>query len=572
MFPEQNNLSESEGELSIDVRRYLALAWHWAWLIVLATVLAAGAAYLITRQMTPVYQASTTLLINEAPSNKTADYNALLTSERQARTYAQLMSKRPVLEAVIGQLGLDLNPDALHEMVSINLVRDTQLIVIDVQDTDPERAAQIANTLVIVFSDQLQATQASRFASSKDSLQKQIGDVETQIEATRDQIQAAQDADETARLETRLTQHQQTYNNLIMSFEQVRMAEAQTLSGVAQVEPAITPRAPIRPNVFQNTILAGLVGLMLAAGLIFALDALDDTVKDPEEISKQFRLPVLGVIAEFAGDEQELITLHAPRAPVSEAFRSLRTNIQYASVDKPIRSLLVTSAAPSDGKTTIISNLAVVMAQGGRRVTLVDADLHRPRIHRVFESDNSSGLSGIFVQPKVQLNGWVQATNLPGLQLVSSGALPPNPSELLGSNKMREILDALLADNDIVLLDTPPVLSVTDSSVLAPLVDAVLLVIRPGATHSGALKQAIEQLHRVNANLIGFVINGIGLHNSSYSYYYRDYYKRYTNYYEPVSASRNGKRVGKGIGFFNRKPQRKHTHPVAVDPSLQSKK
>jgi non-specific protein-tyrosine kinase len=558
MFIENEKVSsiDNEGELPIDFRRYLTLILHWAWLIVLASIVGSVIAYYVTSRITPVYQASTTLFINEAPSNKTNDYNSLLTSERLARTYTQIISKRPVLAKVIEQLGLDMSENRLSGMITVSLVKDTQLIEIKVQDVDPERAALIANKLVEVFSQQLQDTQALRYAASKASLQKQISDLETLMVTTQNDIKSSKDADETTRLEARLGQYQQTYNNLIMSFEQVRIAEAQTLSGVAQVEPAVAPVFPIGPNKIRNTLLAGMVVFLSCVGLIFLVDALDDTIKDPDEISKRFRMPLMGVIALMdPGDSKNgLITLGMPRAPVSEAFRALRTNIQYAGVAKPIRTLLITSTAPSEGKTTVISNLAIVMAQGGRHVTLVDADLHRPRVHRVFDAENDKGLSDFFVQSQLQVSDWTQETPQQGLSLICSGPLPPNPSELLGSQKMKDIFGALLETSDMVFLDAPPILSVTDATVLAPIVDAVLIVVRPGETHSSALRQTVDQLRQVNANLIGFVVNGIGVNKgSSYNYYYRNYYKRYYNYYSSDGKSGLKKRSNKWKWFGNRK-------------------
>lgn len=569
MITDKDKLStiDSEGDLSIDFRRYISLILHWAWLIILSSILSAVIAYMVTSRITPVYQASTTLLVNEAPSTKTTDYNALLTSERLARTYTQMISKRPVLKGVIDQLGLDFSENRLSGMITVALVKETQLIEIKVQDTDPQRAAAIANSLVEVFTNQLQQTQASRYAASKESLQKQISDLESLMDSTRVELQSSKNTDETSRLEARLTQYQQTYNNLIMSFEQVRIAEAQTLSGVAQVEPAVAPISPIRPNKFQNTFLAGLVVFFIGMGLVILLDAVDDTIKDPDEVSKRFKLPLMGVIALMDSNESEsqngLVTLSMPRAPISEAFRALRTNIQYAGVAKQIRTLLITSTAPSEGKTTVISNLAVVMAQGGRNITLLDADLHRPRVHRVFDAENNMGLSDLFVSSQLNVDEWKQETSQKGLNLICSGPLPPNPSELLGSKKMQDIFDALLDQNDMVFLDAPPVLSVTDATVLAPKVDGVLIVVRPGETHTSALRQTVEQLRQVNANLIGFVVNGVGMRKGSYHYYYRNYYKRYYNYYSSDSNSGSKKKRGKLNWFGSKKAASDSVHTVS---------
>ncbi len=533
MIPTENTPAPVlEEEPSIDLRQYLALFGHWWWLILLATLLAAAAGYFVSTQMTPIYQASTTLLINEAPSGQAADYNNILTSERLARTYAQMLVKRPVFEKVIARLSVALTPDQLTDMVTASPVRDTQLIVINVESADPGLSATVANALVLVFSEQLTDTQSSRYGASKDSLKTQMAETETQIASLNQAMNIATNPDEIDRIETRLNQYQQIYANLVVSYEQVRTTEAQTLSNVVQVEQAIVPTGPIKPKTMQNTFLAAAVGLMLVVGGIFASDALDDTVKSPDEINRQLRLPIMGTISRYAEPEDgQLITRAQPRSPVAESFRALRTNVQYASVDHPLHSIIVTSPAPGDGKTTTTANLATIIAQGGRRVTIIDADLHRPRVHHVFKIESRPGLSALFIKPTVRLNGSFQATSSERLHVIAAGELPPNPSELLGTNRMREILDATLEQSDMVFIDTPPVLSVTDAVVLAPIVDGVLIVVRPGVTKMNALKYAVEQLRYVGANVVGIVLNSVDNQSSRYGYYYKSYsYKQYKYY------------------------------------------
>jgi capsular exopolysaccharide synthesis family protein len=525
-------LAFPEEEPTIDLRQYLALLGHWWWLIILSALLGAAVGYIISMQIAPIYQASTTLLINEAPSDKTADYTNILTSERLASTYAQMLTKRPVFEKAIARLDITITPEQMSTMVTVIPVRDTQLIDIDVESADPALAASVANALYLVFSEQLQDTQSSRYVASKNSLQSQVTDSENEIASIRKSLQSTTDPSEISRLETRLNQYQQILANLTVSYEQVRMAEAQTLSNVVQVEQAIPPTIPIRPKPLQNTIFAAVIGLMLALGSIFAADALDDTVKSPDEINRVLKLPIMGTIARYEEpSDGNLITRAQPRSPIAESFRALRTNVQYASVDRPLRTLIVTSPAPGDGKTTVTANLATVLAQGGRHVTVVDADLHRPRVHHVFNAESRPGLSSLFIKPSIRLNGSFQSTVTKRLHVIAAGELPPNPSELLGSNKMHDILDAILEQSDLVMFDTPPVLSVTDAVVLAPMVDGVLVVCRPGVTKMNALKYAIEQLRYVGANVVGVILNGIDNKSSRYGYYYKSYnYKQYKYY------------------------------------------
>jgi non-specific protein-tyrosine kinase len=231
------------------------------------------------------------------------------------------------------------------------------------------------------------------------------------------------------------------------------------------------------------------------------------------------------------------VTFSDPRSPVAEAFRSLRTNIQFASVDRPLKTLLVTSPSPAEGKSTIAANLSVVMAQNDRKVVLIDADLRKPKIHILMNLSNRTGISNLFVQNPVQLDGTLQSGQVTGLSVLPAGDTPPNPAELLGSGKMKDILIAVEQQCDIVILDSPPVMAVADSAILAPQVDGVLLVLKPNVTIRQSAVQSVDQLRRSGANLIGVVLNEVDIKRNRYNYYrYRGYLygsKQYFNQPNP---------------------------------------
>jgi non-specific protein-tyrosine kinase len=521
---------------SDDLQRYFGLLLRWAWLIALVVVLAGAASFAYSKLTTPVYQAVTTVLINQAPSTLNTDYTSIMTSERLAQTYSQLMTKQPVLEGVITALELPLDFEQLERAIQVQPVRDTTLIEVRVEDIDPGLAANIANTLVAEFDESNQALQASRYSTIKESLSKQLGDMNRQIEDTNSKITAlgaeSNNKDERARLEANLAQYNQTYAYLLQSFEQVRLAEAQSTSNIIQVEPAESPANPIRPRTLTNTILAVVVGFLFAAGLVFLIEALDDTLRGPDQVVEQLGLPVLGLILRHDTVDGQPVTQAQPRSQVTEAFRSLRTNLQFASVDHPMRTLLITSPTPAEGKSTIAANLGVVIAQGGKNVALVDADLRRPRLHKFLGLANHSGMSDLFVQQRIVLDGVLQPTATPNLSVLTSGELPPNPAELLGSDKMAEIIRQVGERADTIIIDSPPVIAVTDSAVLAPRVDGVLLVFKPGVTRMGAARQTVEQLQRLGANLLGVVLNEVNLKRSRYYlYHYKGYYYAAHEYY-----------------------------------------
>jgi len=532
-------------EEGLDIREYLALLWHWAWLIALVTLIAGAAAYYYSSRLTPYYKATTTVLVNEARGTQSMDISSVALSERLTSTYSEMIIKEPVLTQVIDRLGLSLSSGTLRGMITVKPVSDTQLILVSVESTDPAAAAAIANSLVQVFSEQIREIQSDRFAQSKISLETQLADIEKQIEQYTNAAAKAVSTTEKEDLDSKIAQYRGIYANLLLSYEQVRLSEAQTTSSVVQIESATTPASPVRPDIFKNTLLAAIVGLMLGAGVVLAREALDDTLKTPDEVTRQLGLPVLGVINHHSLKEGSLITEAEPRSPTAEAFRKLRTNVSFASIDRPLNTLLVTSAEPGEGKTTVISNLAVVIAQNGHTVTLLDCDLRHPTVHRRFGLTNKQGISHLFFQPTEQLNGSCQATRIEKLSVLTTGQLPPNPAELLGSQRMLAILDMVREKTDVVLIDTPPTLAVTDASVLAPVVDGVLVVVRPGKTHASAARQTVEQLRRVNARILGVVLNNLDLRGSRYSYryhYYRDY-SAYQNYYG--SKSHKSKKTAK---------------------------
>jgi len=320
-----------------------------------------------------------------------------------------------------------------------------------------------------------------------------------------------------------LSQYQQARSYLVSDYQQLKLSEVQSTSSLNQKDPAVPNLVPIQPQPMRSALLAAVVGFMLAAGVIFLITFLEDTIHDPEEITRKWGVPVLGVISRYESTPATVITMSQPRSPVSESFRSLRTNLQFAGVAKPLQTILVTSPSPEDGKTSVVANLANVISQNNRKVLVIEADLRKPRIHKIFQLSNRTGLTDYFLHSQDQLTGAIKKTEMKGVFVVTSGSLPPNPSELLGSDRMMEVVKLLGTHFNTIILDTPPLLAVTDALVLAPRVDGVILVIDPKKTKRGGVQHAIEQLKHVNANLLGVVLNNVKFKNSPY-YYNRDYY------------------------------------------------
>lgn len=248
-----------------------------------------------------------------------------------------------------------------------------------------------------------------------------------------------------------------------------------------------------------------------------------------DDIARLTGLTTLGVIAKRGSDGggAGIVTLEHPRSPVAEAYRSIRTGIRFASVDKPIRTLVVTSAGPDEGKSTVSANLAVVMAQSGQKVLLIDADLRKPGQHKLWSLPNNLGLTNALLssQGTIDTDKLFTATPIDNLYVMTSGQIPPNPSELLGSQKMQQIIVQLLQSFDLLIFDTPPALAVTDAAVLGQIVDAMTVVMEANATREPALIQTMQQFQKGNVHVIGFILNRFRAQRSSSYYYY--YYDRY---------------------------------------------
>ncbi|MHB1357588.1 MAG: tyrosine-protein kinase domain-containing protein [Anaerolineae bacterium] len=521
---------------SLDLRKYAMLLWRWLWLIVLCAVLFGGAAYIVSRATRPVYSASVILLINTAASSSAGtDTGSLSASQQLARTYVELLRTTDVLDKVVSKLELPYSSAKLAGRVLASVVANTQLIKISIEDTDPLQASTIVNTLAQVFQEINQEQQLSRYANLSSSLTIRIQQVENDIAATQADIAAMpskRTAEEEARLDqlqATLSQYNSSYSSLLNSLSQVRLSEAQTMSQVSVAQKALVPTSPIRPRTLNNTLLAAVVGAMLAAGVALLIEYLDDTIKTPDDIEQVAHTPLLGLIARIEGTEPAgmLITALTPRSPISEAYRVMRTNIQYSSVDKPLSRLLITSTSPTEGKSTTVANLAVVLAQSGNRVVVVDADLRRPTQHKYFSLSNAFGVTTAILESQSPVEQHLQATAIENLRVMTSGPLPPNPAELLDSQRLEQVLVELQEQADIIVMDSPPLLSVTDASLLSRRVDGTLLVIDASKTKRAFFARALGTLQSVNANLLGVVLNRIIPSRSgyySYYYYYHHYY------------------------------------------------
>ena len=515
----------------MDLRRQGQIVRSWLWLLIASLLLAGGAAYLVSSSLPKVYEAKVTLIVRQSLSTTSANINDILVSQLISQTYADMATTTPILAQVIADSGLGIAPDDLRKRVVATASRDSTLLTVTTQDGEPGRAAVLANAI------------ATELGAASDAVTGQGGQAQAFV---REQISAAQvqitdtqtEIDRLSGLPTRTSTQEQQLQALQGRITSLRQSYASLLglSGssanlLTVVEPATPPAQPSSPRVLLNTLLAALAGLLLALGIAFTMEYLDDTVKSSEDVEAATGLATLGTVLKMKGDKgrseiYHLAALLYPRGPAAEAYRTLRTNLEFASVDEPVRTLLVTSSIPGEGKTTTSSNLAVAFAQAGRTVILVDVDLRKPGIHKLFDLPNTSGLTSLLRTDDVSVDDVAQVTEEERLRVVTTGPLPPNPAELLGSHRMQTILERLVAAADLVIVDSPPLQAVTDAAILASITDGTLLVIDAGRTRRAAAGHGREALAKSGARVLGAALNRLSQRGHG-DYVYYDYYGAY---------------------------------------------
>jgi capsular exopolysaccharide synthesis family protein len=356
----------------------------------------------------------------------------------------------------------------------------------------------------------------------------------TTDQQTRDQIEMAE---YTQRLET----SKQHLNTLLQRQREVQIAQGDTGSEVSIENYSRVPRSPVGPARLRNVMIAFLLSLVAGIGLAFLLDFLDDTVKSLDDVDRYIHLPALAMIPAGAGgvrlkglpqaaspgrpESTALAMIDDVRSPIAESYRHLRTSLLLSSAGQPPRTILVTSSQPSEGKTTTAINTAFMLAQTGAEVLIIDCDLRRPRLHAQFEVTNSKGLT-TWLSGERDLDNLLQThAKSPNLKILTSGPVPPNPAELLGSEEMRRLLGILSERFAHIIIDSPPAISFTDASILSTMVDGVMLVVHGGRSSRAVVRRAKQQLLDVGAHIFGVVLNNVKL--ESQDYYYSGYYSNY---------------------------------------------
>lgn len=446
----------------MEVVRYLRLLRRQWPLILVCTGIALLAAALATWLTPPTYQSSITMFVSVADgsADTSSAYQANLLSEERVKSYANLLGSRRLAAEVAGQLSDGLTAAQVRAKVSAEIVPETVLLRASVTDTSPGRAQRIAGELGVQF------------------------------------VRLVQDLERPA-------------------------GRSAALVKVTVVDDAQLPGAPVAPDPIADLALGLIAGLVLGIGASVLRESLDLSVKSAEQLAELTGGSALGVIGLDPAAVKKPLTVHGPaHAPRAEAFRFLRTNLQFVDIDRPVRSVVITSPLAQEGKSLTASNLAIALAQAGKTVALVDGDLRKPRVAHYLGIEGSAGLTSVLLG-RVELEEVLQPWGGMSLAVLPSGPIPPNPSELLGSQQMRRILDELRSRADIVVIDAPPLLPVADAAVLGQNCDGAVLVARYGRTSVDQVRRAADQLRAVDVRLLGSVLNMAPLpKDSGYRYSY----------------------------------------------------
>jgi polysaccharide biosynthesis transport protein len=549
-----------------DLRDYLQVLRRRKAIIALSVAAVLAVALTASYSQTPLYAATAKLLLKPRSaeyvfSNNSGSQSEVL-SARSVETEIEVIKTEPVRELVRNKIGS-------APAVQVRPVGQTDLVTIRAESTDPARASQVANAYASAYIDFRRKQAFDELSAASEEVQTKITDLQKQLENLNATLASAPVCVDTrttadactqrANVEANVTPRRTTLNNQLGLFQQ-RLDQMQVdsalASGSAQlVTPASAPLEPFAPTPRRNAVLAIVLGLLLGVGLAFLRDYLDDSIKGKEDLERA--VPGLGVVGLIplvpdwkAREQSRVVSLSDPTSPAAEAYRILRTSLQFLGIDRQVRLVQITSASAQEGKSTTLANLAVAFANSGLRTVAVCCDLRRPRLHQFFGLDNAVGFTSVLLG-NVALSKALQP--IPGqerLLVLASGPLPPNPSELLSSSRTADLFRNLANQADIVLIDSPPVLPVTDSLVLSQRVDSTVLVSSARVTTRKAAHRAAEMLHQVNAPLVGAVLNGVTEEGGYGSYAAR--------YYTSENVARNGERSTNGNGLALRPGRRRN--------------
>ena len=520
------------GGTSADLRWYIAITRRHRVLIVAIAALMIAATLLFTMQQTPLYTAITRVLVKPVG---VSNYNNSVGSTEMP-TEAGIASSDGVAQIAKDATGSSESANSLLSSLKVDSPNDTTFLEFSYTDASPIQAQTLstafANAYVKNRGDKAKAQveeQVQPLQDELDTLSKSMPGIIGKLQHTKDPAALAM-----------LTQQLSYAQGRAGYLRQQLLPFKQALtSGGEVVLPAELPTSPSSPSYPRNMALALVFGLALGVGVALVRERLDDRLRGTRDLDSAIGAPILATIPKVPNWKKRervvMITSVAPRGPVSEAYRTLRTNLQFIGKDEDFKVIVITSPGAGEGKTTTVANLAATIAQTGQRVIAISCDLRKPRLHGFFGLSNEVGLSSILTGTATLAEAVQTPEGIDTLRIIASGPVPANPAELLGSQEMTDVIDELRFHADFILLDAPPVLAVSDPLILGPRSDGILVVADAQTTARSAASHSREQLEQVGCNIIGCVLNNFDPNQIRYypyqnAYYYSSYYSGYKGY------------------------------------------
>lgn len=534
----------------MDLSLYLKIGLRWWWLMLISMALSAVASYFYSQDLPRVYSARTTLMVgtNITESSNLNERDIGL-SRTLTQVYGELAVRRPVTQAVIDRLGLDMKPEQLSDMIQTNVILNAPLLEIFVLDVHPQRAQLLANAITEELIRQTpggatgQEERDNFIRAQLQELQAKIEDTNVKIEELENSLETMTSAVEIAEAQSRLSQLENLKTDYQTSYNQflANLSESSP-NRLTVFEAASEPTIPISPNVLLNVAIAAAAGLALALIAIVFLEFVNDTLTWRQgETESVLGLPVLGVVNKMSGNLGNVITPEKLWSPEVNALRSLRDSIFLAAEGKSISTLLVTSAVPEEGKSFLSTHLAAaiaapsislsaVIASPGSKVILVDVDLRRPSLHEKFDMPNLIGLADVLVMPDAavekMLGKALKSTRIDNLYLLPAGRNPMDPGSLLNSPKFLNVLKLLKSQADLVIIDSGPILDVVETRAIAKAVDATVLVVSHGFSRRRVLQKVLNYFKdERHGHLLGLVFNRVNL-SLNYNYHHQPFNSR----------------------------------------------
>jgi non-specific protein-tyrosine kinase len=511
----------------VNLKVYFSILWGNKWVILITILITVGVVAAYTFLTTPIYSASTTLRVASA-SLGSVSYSDFMYADRLMNTYTRIATSQPVLDELKQKLSLSKLP-----AIKVTTISSTELFRVTVESTNPNIAANAANALAEILVDQSRAYYSGGGKSQEEILNEQLMQTDAELKQLRQdyialQATSPQDTGELSSLDEAIQIKESTYSTLLSQYEQARLREALRENIISIIEPAIPPTGPSKPNKLLNLALAFVAGLMGGVGLVFILENLEARLYSTDQIEIVTELTPIGKIPNFDSKGNAFLqngNLKIKHTLFKESFRRLQTIITTQFTDKttgkPIKTIMLTSALPGEGKSTIASNLAIAFAQSGKKTLVIDADMRLPTLHKNIGIQNEKGLSDV-LSGHDNPEKLIQKTRYSNMYILTCGSIIPNAIELLSGTGMRDLVDQLSNIFDFIILDAPALLPVADATLIAGLVDGVILVTRRAYSKEDKVREACRQLGEMDAHMIGVVINGAE-HNGTYYYHHSQY-------------------------------------------------